>query len=133
MNALSVTLNEKIKCSQTLLFLFHVLKVACTNWKRVLMVLNRQWSSYYPLEIPAGLAHDSNVLKHLSNFTLPEIYKMIKLYKKLIVVRHPLERLLSAYRNKFEAKKPSAKYFQARFGRKIIRVSQHFYYNFFFF
>lgn len=47
---------------------------------------------------------------------------MLGTYDKLIVVRHPLERLLSAYRNKLEAKYESSKYFQARFGKKIVKV-----------
>ncbi|KAK9305441.1 hypothetical protein QLX08_003563 [Tetragonisca angustula] len=71
----------------------YVPKVACTNWKRVLMVATGKW---------------------------PE--RMLATYDKLIVVRHPLERLLSAYRNKLEAKhEKSSKYFQTRFGKKIIR------------
>ncbi|XP_050475922.1 carbohydrate sulfotransferase 11 isoform X2 [Bombus huntii] len=71
----------------------YVPKVACTNWKRVLMVATGKW---------------------------PE--RMLATYDKLIVVRHPLERLLSAYRNKLEAKhEKSSRYFQTRFGKKIIR------------
>ncbi|XP_011303685.1 carbohydrate sulfotransferase 11 isoform X3 [Fopius arisanus] len=55
----------------------YVPKVACTNWKRVLMIAT---------------------------------------------VRHPMERLLSAYRNKLEARdQTSSKYFQTRFGRKIVK------------
>ncbi|CAK9802330.1 Carbohydrate sulfotransferase 11 [Anthophora quadrimaculata] len=75
----------------------YVPKVACTNWKRVLMVATGKW---------------------------PE--RMLATYDKLIVVRHPLERLLSAYRNKLEAKhEKSSRYFQTRFGKKIIRRYRH--------
>ncbi|XP_076685245.1 carbohydrate sulfotransferase 11 isoform X2 [Andrena cerasifolii] len=99
----------------------YVPKVACTNWKRVLMVATGKWPGSDPLEIPADRAHSPGNFQRLSNYTLPEIERMLATYDKLIVVRHPLERLLSAYRNKLEAKHQSSKYFQARFGKKIVK------------
>lgn len=100
-----------------------VFQVACTNWKRVLMTAMGKWAGNDPLEIPADLAHSPGTFQRLSNYTLPEIEKKLATYDKLIVVRHPLERLLSAYRNKLEAKnEKSAKYFQSRFGKKIVKV-----------
>ncbi|KAK2587762.1 hypothetical protein KPH14_003870 [Odynerus spinipes] len=100
----------------------YVPKVACTNWKRVLMVATRKWPGNDPLEIPADQAHSPGVFQRLSNYTLSEIEKKLATYDKLIVVRHPFERLLSAYRNKLEAKhEKSSRYFQTRFGKKIIK------------
>lgn len=100
----------------------YVPKVACTNWKRVLMVATGKWPGTDPLEIPADQAHSPGVFQRLSNYTLPEIEKKLVTYDKLIVVRHPFERLLSAYRNKLEAKHAkSSRYFQTRFGKKIIK------------
>ncbi|KAG7189339.1 hypothetical protein KM043_016992 [Ampulex compressa] len=100
----------------------YVPKVACTNWKRVLMIATGKWAGNDPLEIPADQAHAMDSFQRLSNYTLPEIEKKLATYDKLIVVRHPMERLLSAYRNKFEAKhEKSSIYFQTRFGRKIIK------------
>ncbi|XP_001603452.1 carbohydrate sulfotransferase 11 [Nasonia vitripennis] len=100
----------------------YVPKVACTNWKRVLMIATGKWKGNSPMEIPADLAHASGTFLRLSNFTIPEIEEKLAAYNKLIVVRHPFERLLSAYRNKFEAKRErSSAYFQSRFGRKIIK------------
>ncbi|KAK1126914.1 hypothetical protein K0M31_004535 [Melipona bicolor] len=100
----------------------YVPKVACTNWKRVLMVATGKWPGNDPMEIPADQAHSSGIFQRLSNYTLSEIERMLATYDKLIVVRHPLERLLSAYRNKLEAKhEKSSRYFQTRFGKKIIR------------
>ncbi|XP_031843826.2 carbohydrate sulfotransferase 11 [Nomia melanderi] len=100
----------------------YVPKVACTNWKRVLMIATGKWPGNDPLEIPADQAHSQGTFQRLSNYTLPEIERMLTTYDKLIVVRHPMERLLSAYRNKLEAKhEKSSMYFQSRFGRKIIK------------
>lgn len=86
------------------------------------MVAAGKWPGNDPLEIPADQAHSSGTFRRLSNYTVPEIERMLATYDKLIVVRHPLERLLSAYRNKLEAKYGSSRYFQTRFGKKIIRV-----------
>ncbi|XP_015182782.1 PREDICTED: carbohydrate sulfotransferase 11-like [Polistes dominula] len=100
----------------------YVPKVACTNWKRVLMVATGKWPGNDPLEIPADQAHSPGVFLRLSNYTLSEIEQKLLAYDKLIVVRHPFERLLSAYRNKLEAKnEKSSRYFQTRFGKKIIK------------
>lgn len=85
------------------------------------MVATGKWPGSDPLEIPADQAHSAGTFQRLSNYTIPEIERMLATYDKLIVVRHPLERLLSAYRNKLEAKQKSSKYFQTRFGKKIIK------------
>lgn len=87
------------------------------------MVATGKWPGNDPMEIPADQAHSPGTFQRLSNYTLSEIERMLATYDKLIVVRHPLERLLSAYRNKLEAKhEKSSRYFQTRFGKKIIRV-----------
>lgn len=98
------------------------------------MIATGKWSGNDPLEIPADQAHSPGTFQRLSNYTLPEIERKLATYDKLIVVRHPLERLLSAYRNKLETKhEKSAKYFQSRFGKKIIKVRKYFYILFVFF
>ncbi|XP_070568969.1 carbohydrate sulfotransferase 14-like [Ptychodera flava] len=79
-------------------FLYCVVpKVACSNWKRVVRVLNGQWEKPHParkIEHRVGF-------KFLSDYTEEEQEHKIKHYYKFMFVRHPFARLLSAYRDKF--------------------------------
>lgn len=99
----------------------YVPKVACTNWKRVFMVLTGRSNTTHLIDIPASDAHADGTLKRLSDLPKGRIKKILKNYNAFLMVRHPFERLLSAYRNKLEGDLPSAKYFQKRIGRHIIR------------
>ncbi|XP_029363282.1 carbohydrate sulfotransferase 11-like [Echeneis naucrates] len=97
----------------------YVPKVACTNWKRVLMVLTSDGRYTDPLSIPANEAHIAGNLHTLSEFSVPEINQRLRNYLKFIFVREPFERLVSAYRNKFTRHYNTA--FHKRYGTKIIR------------
>ncbi|KAF4527273.1 hypothetical protein B566_EDAN006993, partial [Ephemera danica] len=76
----------------------YVPKVACTNWKRVFMILQQKTNATDVASIPASLAHSQGMF-----------------------MKHPFERLLSAYRNKLEQHYESSKYFQQRYGRYIVK------------
>lgn len=95
-------------------------KVACTNLKRVFLLLTGKMNSTDPMTLQAADVHYSydQYLTYLDSFSQDEIEFKLKNYKKIVMVREPFERLLSAYRNKFIEKSP---YFNKRFGRKIIR------------
>ncbi|KAJ9598199.1 hypothetical protein L9F63_011119 [Diploptera punctata] len=99
----------------------YVPKVACTNWKRVFMILNGMANSTDPLKIPASLAHHKDSIPRLSNYSSAEINIILKTYTKFLFVRNPFERLLSAYHNKLEQHYQSSKYFQSRIGRHIVK------------
>lgn len=73
------------------------------------------------LDIPADNAHRKGIIPSLSNYSSSEIEMFLKTFTKFIFVRHPFERLLSAYHNKLEQHYESSKYFQTRFGREIIK------------
>lgn len=93
----------------------YVPKVACTNWKRVMIVLSeslldKKGVPYQdPLEIPREDVH--NTSSHLTfnkfwrrygKFSRHMMKIKLKKYTKFIFVRDPFVRLISAFRSKFE-------------------------------
>lgn len=76
-------------------------KVGNTQWKKVLIVLNGEFSSVE--EIPENLVHDheKNGLPRLSSLPPREITKRLNTYFKFLIVRDPFERLISAFKDKF--------------------------------
>lgn len=127
-NASQILKVKKIKLDHILIdekhkILFcYVPKVACTNWKRIFMVLTGKANNISQvINLPSYEVHAKNLFTSLQNYSAADAEKIIKNYAKFIFVRNPFERLLSAYRNKLEQHYDSSKYFQARFGRYIIR------------
>lgn len=72
-------------------------------------------------QIPADVVHKPSTLDRLSDYPARRVADMLAGYTKFLFVRHPFERLLSAYRNKLEQQHDSSRYFQSRFGRRIVR------------
>ncbi|XP_063871110.1 carbohydrate sulfotransferase 11-like isoform X1 [Scylla paramamosain] len=77
-------------------------KVASTSWKRVFVLLTR-----HPKQ------NVSTMTRHAVHGTLPFLSsdknkeEKLRTYKKFMVVRHPFERVLSAYRDKLEDWEPA--------------------------
>ena len=79
-------------------------KVASTNWKRVLLALNLKPSptdsEINPLFIKGNESHVTKAFKTLNQFSnITEVVQKLRTYFKFMFVRHPYERLLSAFRN----------------------------------
>ena len=64
------------------------------------------------------------VLVRLSQLNNSEIQSRLKSYFKFMFVRHPLERLLSAYRSKFQDLSDRTIFFRKSYGRHIARFRQ---------
>ncbi|KAE8297364.1 Carbohydrate sulfotransferase 8 [Larimichthys crocea] len=90
-------------------------KAGCSNWKRTLMVLAGQARNAQ--SIKHDTVHDGQHVKRLDVFSHPEIMRRLETYTKIIFVREPLERMVSAYRDKFE--NPNI-YYHSSFGIPII-------------
>lgn len=113
-----IVVNDKYK-----VLYCYVPKVACTNLKRVFLMLTGKLNVTDPLELQSTDVHsvlNDDYLTYLDSYTASEIKDRLTNYKKVVFVREPLERLLSAYRNKFLDKGNT--YFKERFGRKIIKM-----------
>lgn len=90
-------------------------KAGCSNWKRVLMVLGG--SAVSTRDIPHDVAHYANHLQRLESYDRAGIAERLRSYNKVLFVREPFERLVSAFRDKFES--PNS-YYHPVFGRPII-------------
>ncbi|KAM4572404.1 carbohydrate sulfotransferase 8-like isoform 1-T1 [Odontesthes bonariensis] len=90
-------------------------KAGCSNWKRVLMVLSGAAKS--TRDIPHDAAHYANRLRRLDSYDPAAITERMRFYTKVLFVREPFERLVSAFRDKFE--NPNS-YYHPVFGRPII-------------
>ncbi|CAN9510179.1 unnamed protein product [Ophioblennius macclurei] len=109
----------------------YVPKVACTNWKKVMIILSEfpispSTGKPYtdPKEIPIGIVHNGS--NYLTFDKFPRLYgslshhlMAVKLqtYTKFLFVRDPFVRLISAFRNKFE--KPNELFYKW-FGSDIL-------------
>ncbi|CAL8271737.1 unnamed protein product [Gadus morhua 'NCC'] len=110
----------------------YVPKVACTNWKRVMVVLSQSLVSpssgkpyTEPQDIPADVVHNNSIHLTFAKFwrhygSLSRHLMALKLqhYTKFIFVRDPFVRLISAYRNKFESANEN---FYRQFGSVMLR------------
>ncbi|KAM8775468.1 carbohydrate sulfotransferase 8 isoform 1-T4 [Rhynchonycteris naso] len=90
-------------------------KAGCSNWKRVLMVLAGLASS--TTDIQHNTVHYGSALKRLDTFDRQGILHRLSTYTKMLFVREPFERLVSAFRDKFEH--PNS-YYHPVFGKAIL-------------
>ena len=96
-------------------------KVSCTSWKRVTLMLTGRMRVNRTADLSKGLVHynkfSDRFLDRLQMYTPKEIAHRMKNYFKFMFVRHPFERIVSAYRDKFVRKNVYQKYI----GRYIVR------------
>ncbi|XP_029782211.1 carbohydrate sulfotransferase 8 isoform X2 [Suricata suricatta] len=90
-------------------------KAGCSNWKRVLMVMAGLASS--TADIQHNTVHYGGALRRLDTFDRQGILHRLGTYTKMLFVREPFERLVSAFRDKFEH--PNS-YYHPVFGKAIL-------------
>ena len=99
-------------------------KVACSSWKTVLTLMTGRVANVrnpLSLDVHNGTFLSSVGLPRMNKYSPAEYDHLLRNYKKFVFVRHPLERLLSAYRDKFLKTNKWTMYFQHLFGRQIIK------------
>ncbi|KAM5229086.1 carbohydrate sulfotransferase 12 [Ctenodactylus gundi] len=109
----------------------YVPKVACTNWKRVMIVLSgslRDGGAPYrdPLAIPRERVHNasahltfSQFWRRYGRFSRRLMKAKLRKYTKFLFVRDPFVRLISAFRSKFELENED---FYRRFAVPMLRL-----------
>ncbi|XP_072019534.1 carbohydrate sulfotransferase 10-like [Amphiura filiformis] len=99
----------------------YVPKVSCTNWKKLFFILNGA----------ANLKNISKVLTHsqtekafwrMSNMPQDSIIERLENYTSFMFVRNPYTRTLSAFKEKFEVRKPTNRYFRFKYADIIHRA-----------
>ena len=91
----------------------YIPKVASSNMKRLILTLQN-----YTDDSNAIKYFDQRGFEFLSDVPTKERGEILKAFFKFLFVRNPLDRILSAYRNKFEKYNTQ---FQVRHGREIVR------------
>ncbi|XP_042310404.1 carbohydrate sulfotransferase 8-like [Sceloporus undulatus] len=80
-------------------------KVGCSNWKKILLLLTLNISRDTS-EVNHSTIHTTNLLKRLSSYSPEQQLEFLSTYTKVMFTRHPLERLVSAYRDKLLHSEP---------------------------
>ncbi|KAM4898274.1 carbohydrate sulfotransferase 9-like [Sylvia borin] len=74
-------------------------KVGCSNWKRTIFVLQSDLNAK-AAEIEHDNIHHTSLIKRLVSYPPALQKEFLSNYTKVMFTRHPLERLVSAYRDK---------------------------------
>uniref|UniRef100_S4R5K0 Carbohydrate sulfotransferase n=1 Tax=Petromyzon marinus TaxID=7757 RepID=S4R5K0_PETMA len=80
-------------------------KAGCTNWKRLLMVLEGLHPGP-PEDISREEAHSSGALVRLDSLEPSEQRWRLQNYTSVLFVREPMERIVSAFRDKLQRPNP---------------------------
>ncbi|NXY31371.1 CHST9 sulfotransferase, partial [Pomatorhinus ruficollis] len=80
-------------------------KVGCSNWKRIIFVLQSNMKAK-AAEIKHDSIHHSELIKRLVSYPPALQKEFLSSYTKVMFTRHPLERLVSAYRDKLLHSEP---------------------------
>ncbi|XP_040415078.1 carbohydrate sulfotransferase 8-like [Cygnus olor] len=80
-------------------------KVGCSNWKRTIFIL-QAGLEVEASEIEHDHIHQTSLIKRLAAYPPPIQEEFLNNYTKVMFTRHPLERLVSAYRDKLLHSEP---------------------------
>lgn len=102
-------------------------KVASSTVKMAMALMTGRVDHSQPIDVHdasymaiLGLTSLHSRLATGDNRTWSELDQKLELLRKFIIVRHPLQRVVSAYRDKFERDNRWNKYFHNKYGRLIV-------------
>ena len=110
------TLRDSIYSTRHQVVYCPVPKVATSNWKRIFQTLEGYAAN--PMEISKGVVHELN-FSTFKNINRYEQNILMNRFYTFLFVRHPFERLLSAYKDKFA--NPDNSYYPKVIGSKIFK------------
>lgn len=93
-------------------------KVASTNWKRMLLLFDGVKSNINEMAVKSKV-HMIAGLKPMYEVKEKDMPKIFKTSYKFLFVRHPFERLASAYRNKLA---DNNTYFEHTYGSRVLKM-----------
>jgi len=94
-------------------------KVACTTWKKIFQVFYGYYKHPLDIKVSKDKVHDLRY-RTFTSISAKDAGLKTQMYYNFVIARHPLERVVSAFRNKLE--KPFGSYFQVAYGSKILRM-----------
>ncbi|XP_076446310.1 carbohydrate sulfotransferase 11-like [Babylonia areolata] len=99
----------------------YIPKVACSNWRRLLLVLRGRVSAADMMKISVHSHPAQGWLPSLRSYNLTAVRYRLRHYFKFVFVRDPLERLLSAWRNKFQSNFSTSIAFRRAYVHRIVQ------------
>ena len=111
-----LTLKDSIYSTKYKVVYCPIPKVATSNWKRIFQALEGRATD--PMEISKGVVHQLN-FSTFKNINRYEQNILMNRFYTFLFVRHPFERLLSAYKDKFD--NPNNNYYPKQIGSIILK------------
>ncbi|XP_070787410.1 carbohydrate sulfotransferase 9-like [Pituophis catenifer annectens] len=103
---LNVQVSRQLFVDENYKFIYcEVPKVGCSNWKKIVLLLTLNLSRD-TFEVSQKEIHKTNLLKRLSSYPPKQQEELLNSFTKVMFTRHPLERLVSAYRDKLLGNEP---------------------------
>ncbi len=103
-----------------------IAKVGYSNWKRLILLMNSNLSTTLKASLHSRtLAKYSPELAQKELYTTQAVQLRLKTYFKMAFVRHPLDRLLSAYEDKFGKHSTSRAYYLKNYGAGIVSLCRN--------
>ena len=94
-------------------------KSGSSNWNRIMLGLGGRFNMTAAMNLSDYYIHTQSNQNRLANYSQAEITHKLKYYTKFMFVREPMERLVSAYKDKFSS---SSVFYRETIGKYIIKA-----------